>query len=414
MEKVRKFRVNEKSYNELSNRVYWLDPKHKDYDPTLKIGKIREFGGKEYEILKVEHNSTNGMQAMAVAPIKNRKADTSEIVIAYAGTNTDDKLDLLTDTNSVMGGNKSIDVSKSWQSPDRIDGQPLSAQEFATSIKNSYPNALITTTGHSLGEFLALYIAAENEWMNVGFNGPDPYNILSQKAKEWIKKNPGMLFNYRNKADLIGNFGGNKTGAEILVDMAMGRNPKNTGAFHDLDSWKFDKKGRLIIRDTPENKEARQIHAEKMMYAKMIRLSFLAMKLKASGGGLSGNEAIYLDDSEALIAVESASESMKIGLEFLIKIYQKAITEAEELWEEGLKKAHAIGTELDYDEILDALAEGGSTKASIVDEPTAYYEKKIVDARKIGESFDMIVTTIRASIASLIKSDKELASQMDE
>lgn len=405
--------MNEKSYKFLSDMVYKLDPKHNDYDPTLKQGGIVKIEGIKYKILKVEDNSTNGMQAMAVAPIKNGKADTSEIVIAYAGTNSSDKLDLLTDTNSVIGGNKSIDVSKSWQSPDRIDGQPVSAQEFANSIKNKYPNASISTTGHSLGEFLALYIAAENGWMNVGFNGPDPYKLLSQEARDWIKKNPGMLFNYRNKADLIGNFGGNKTGAEILVDMGMGRNPKNTGDFHSLDSWKFDKKGRLIISDTPENKEARQIHAEKMMYAKILGLSFLAMKLKASGGGLSGNEAIFLDDSEALIAVESASESMKIGLESLIKIYQKAITEAEELWAEGLNKAQAIGTELDYYEVLDALAEGGSTKASIVDEPTDYYAKKIADAKKIGESFDKIVTKIRESIDSLIKSDKELASQME-
>ncbi|CAD5901263.1 hypothetical protein [Carnobacterium maltaromaticum] len=98
--------MNEKSYNELSNMVYKLDPKHNNYDSDLKENVIIVLDGKEYKILKVEDNKENGMQSMAVAPFKNGTADTSEIVIAYAGTNTDDKLDLLTDTNSVMGGNK--------------------------------------------------------------------------------------------------------------------------------------------------------------------------------------------------------------------------------------------------------------------------------------------------------------------
>ncbi len=36
------------------------------------------------------------MQAMAVAPFKNGKVDTSEVVIAYAGTNLSDGADIQT------------------------------------------------------------------------------------------------------------------------------------------------------------------------------------------------------------------------------------------------------------------------------------------------------------------------------
>lgn len=85
--------ATERSLQALSAKVYELDFKHKNYNP-IKIGGIKEFGGVEYKILKVEDNTTNGMQAMAVAPVKNNIVDTSENVIAYAGTNIDKWTDI--------------------------------------------------------------------------------------------------------------------------------------------------------------------------------------------------------------------------------------------------------------------------------------------------------------------------------
>ena len=50
-------------------------------------------------------NTSNGMQAMAVAPVdKNGNVDYSHIVIAYAGTNKDDHLDIDTDIQSIFFG----------------------------------------------------------------------------------------------------------------------------------------------------------------------------------------------------------------------------------------------------------------------------------------------------------------------
>ena len=148
-----------------------------------------------------------------------------------------------------------------------------------------------------------------------------------------------MLFNYRNKKDLIGNFGGNGTRAEILIDMDMGGHIKDTLTFHNLTTWEFDEKGQLIIKDTYANKEARLVQAEKLMYARMIELASLAKKLKASGGGLSTNEEIFLNDTEALIVIESASRSMNIGIEYVIKVYQDAILGVEEVWGRGYSKS---------------------------------------------------------------------------
>ncbi len=215
---------NEIDYKILSEHVYWLDKKHEGYDPSIKeAGKIKG-KGIEYQILKTENSIINGMQAMAVSPFKNGKVDTSEVVIAYAGTNLSDGADIQTDIQTVIGGNKDV-LNKPNGHPGYggsisvEDSQISTAEKFAGEVKAKYPQANITTTGHSLGEYIALYIAAENEWGNVGFNGPDPYDILSPEAQQWVEANSGMLFNYRNNKDTIGNYGGNGTGAEIRVDM---------------------------------------------------------------------------------------------------------------------------------------------------------------------------------------------------
>ena len=90
--------TSELTYKDLNDWVYRIDSKDDNYFP-LEVGDVRKFGGEKHQILKTSDNTSNGMQAMAVAPIKNGKADTSEIVIAYTGKSFSDKLDLHTDTD---------------------------------------------------------------------------------------------------------------------------------------------------------------------------------------------------------------------------------------------------------------------------------------------------------------------------
>ena len=155
--------------------------------------------------------------------------------------------DLETDLRTIIGFD--YITGHGYMNPrntERLSGQAISAMEFAKEVRKEYKNAQISTTGHSLGEYLALYVAAENQWKNVGFNGPDPAEILSNKAKKWIKENQRMLTNYRNRGDkLIGNIMGNGTNAEVLVSMNMGL--KNPLDYHSIEKWEFDKDGNLIL-----------------------------------------------------------------------------------------------------------------------------------------------------------------------
>ncbi|MBF2573944.1 hypothetical protein IA815_03175 [Listeria welshimeri] len=183
--------ISGKQYKGLSDSVYWLDPKHGDYAPEMRKGSKFNYKGETYKILRTENNSKNGMQAMAVAPIdKHGKVDTTEVIIAYAGTNFSDTKDRATDLQTVIQGNKKLDLSPMHPIKEsKIDGQAISAQKFADEVKAKYSNSVITTTGHSLGEYLALMIAAENKWRNIGFNGPDPSDVLTNEAKYVSKLN---------------------------------------------------------------------------------------------------------------------------------------------------------------------------------------------------------------------------------
>ena len=66
--------ITDKQYSELSDAVYWLDPKHRDYDHTYKKNFIKKIGSYNFKILQIK-DSLDGMQAMAVAPIVHSKLE---------------------------------------------------------------------------------------------------------------------------------------------------------------------------------------------------------------------------------------------------------------------------------------------------------------------------------------------------
>ena len=417
--------ITDETYRFLSNRSYWLDPEHDNYRDRPKVNQQFNYGSSQFQILKKE-NDASGMQAMAVAPIKNGHVDTSQVVIAYAGTNSGDWKDSETDLRTVGGAYES--AIKMSQTPAlhflggesqhalRYYGQIQSATDFASEIKSEYPNAEMTTTGHSLGEYTALYIAAENQWSNVGFNGPDPYQLLSPKAKKWVKENPGMLMNYRNRGDkLIGNLMGNGTGAQVLISMEMGLH-LNPLDYHSLSNWRFDSKGRLIIPENDFNGESilqqKQNKIMQQFSFKLEELKLLKHRLARSKGGLSSGEKNYLDDNGALAVVEMAKAEFALDTKKLIKIYRDGIEHAQTLWDETLSSARNSGYLLSDYEIISELESSGFTKRNIVTRPTDEYDEKMNQIQQMSVKFDQLIESIKDKIHELVARDQELAVQL--
>ncbi|HEK9686622.1 TPA: hypothetical protein SU887_002103, partial [Streptococcus equi subsp. equi] len=92
--------ITDKNYNWLAGKVYDVDANK----VTISVRKNTDILNRYVKILKAEDTPDNGMQAMAVVPIKDGKEDRSHIVIAYAGTNSSDIRDIDTDIQSVVFG----------------------------------------------------------------------------------------------------------------------------------------------------------------------------------------------------------------------------------------------------------------------------------------------------------------------
>ncbi|MEI5989807.1 hypothetical protein A5881_001300 [Enterococcus termitis] len=396
---------------------------------------------KDYQIInKVASDKDSQLNAMAIAPIVNGQPDYNNVAVVYAGTN------MLTEP----GANGF--VTAGGAATGGLSGEYEGAQAFLneTQDKIAKHNGSITdVAGFSQSGGYMMKMAAEYG-KEMGFQttsfddwGRNQFGTLTDDQLKWLKNNPEMLRRYQN--DSWANFSGrdHMYGTVSRIE-GIGFNEHNTLAkYFDGDTLNLDRlakdgifapgmtkaqvelaaknwakkngDGKFWTGDDAEAKARVKEYLKLYGTYKIMdlaELKKLRKKLKASSGGLSKNEEIYLDNSEALLAVTTASQTMKDGLIDVITIYQDAITEAEEVWSEGLQHARSIGTELNESEIMDALASVGATEASIVTEPTTFYQEQITKAKQLGESFDSLVSEIKSGIDKLVQSDKDLASQL--
>lgn len=407
-----------KDYQIIAQEVYNADSKSKE-----KISKGDRFvtTNKYWEVIKVEDNQENGFQAMAVAPIKNgtSETDTSQIVVAFAGTNTSDVEDLRADA---------INIGMS------LPGHQLSsANKFSEEVKKEYPNAYISTTGHSLGAFLSLAQGAENHLPAVTFNGPDPYNVLTKQAKKWTKQNPGMLTNFLNQYDVVGSTGniigvnkipkllGNKpeaVGIKIALKLFGIDDPDVTGAAtiikyndnsnllnnHMIETWKFNEDGNIL--------DGRGTIYGLSFKIQLLTLSNLRKRLTSNSGGLSSGEKIYLDSAQALAIVSTAAADFDTSMQNLLTIYREGIQQQEKLWEDTIFAARRSGDMLDDLDIYEALESTGFTYDNIVEFPCLQYRQKITKIERMSEEFKSLEKQIKTKIEEIIARDSELAQQI--
>ena len=231
----------------ISDQVYQLDSFRKDYKGGLIENSIQPYDLSKphlgsYKILKVEDNQENGMQAMAVAPIgADGQPDYSQITITYAGTNADDRRDTTTDIQMIGYGNTDRMAYVDSNNRGKVVGsQAVSALRFAEEVRKQFRNSQITTTGHSLGEALAIYVALKNGWDNMGSHGPDIHNMITPEELAYMRAHPEQFKNYRGNYDYIGGITGNATVTGIHLDYGFDLYT------HNLTYWQFDQFQRII------------------------------------------------------------------------------------------------------------------------------------------------------------------------
>ncbi|MEI5990802.1 hypothetical protein A5881_002307 [Enterococcus termitis] len=141
-------------------------------------------------------------------------------------------------------------------------------------------------------------------------------------------------------------------------------------------------------------------------------MNVLRKKFTASGGGLSGNEQIYLDDSQALTIVELASSKFDLAMENVVKLYKDAVRELEEMWQEGLSTIQGNCPELSYGEVLVAMQVMDCTEQTMVTIPSQEFQEKLSLAHQMSSKFSTLTKDITAKIGELVQRDQELAKQL--
>ncbi|QDK70170.1 Mbeg1-like protein [Lactococcus protaetiae] len=403
-------------YNGLAQEAYQVDASAVGI--VLHKGDTFWKNGSSWKVLKAEDDKKNGFQAMAVAPVVNGQVDKNQVVIAYAGTNSSDLKDILADVKNVV-----YSIS---------DGQLKSASNFAQSVANKYPQSNISVTGHSLGGFLALAQGAEHHWQTVTFNGPDPYSVLSDQAKKWLRENPNKLTNFLNKDDVIGQGGDaigrfksgqlfidlylgwhGGTGAEVVVNYGnLGINPLN---YHAITAWKFDSLGYLIDgkgnyygidgKVKVSKSEAKKFEKTQIKNGYELISGF---KKQLSSGGLSGIQKVFVETELVLATAQTMHAEIFVQKEEAISKINRLKNEAKNQEEEMIYKiVGACGSVIGYFEAKNIyLSLVGSKRIYESDK----YKKALKKIDKYFEQQEKVVEAMQKFAENHISRDKELAT----
>lgn len=404
-----------------------VDLARKEYDP-LRVGnkiKIDDDKLTVGKVSQVNNKKSTGEQSYIVTDkgtlptaSASERANVKEVTILYRGSTGIDKIK-----------QEPGDVIKDWIGNDLImgtaifngGGAPASPQlaSSADTLKETirtYPNAKIYIYGHSLGSMNGQYALADlsqEQLRHIGgaylYQGPNVYSTLNSKQKETVAalNKLGIINNYIDPRDIIPiGYGVNQEtiGQLILVDS---KKADSVGDQHMWGGYQYDKEGNILTDAKGYAALAKSTTREKLNGLEELKKIFAK-----SGGHLSGSEKIFLDAAEALALTQGMKMTIQYEMNELQKAFKKGMDNADELWRDTLKDARTIGLSLSESEILDTLASGGATEASIRTKPKAKYQRKITKLKAIEKDYNELINNIKHAVADQLQNDHDLAQQI--
>lgn len=194
-------RLSARQYRDLSRFSYHIDERRSEADVTHREPIVLDDNTLQ-KVLRV-YDADNGLQMMATIEQDNEGNPIGDtIVLSFAGTDIDTQFVedvLVADVGSVVLGN---------DTPQVVQARQLS-KKWIESLRQTFPEADFVATGHSLGGFLALTVAAQEKIGATVFNAPNPNNILTEEQEMWLRQQAGHgVINYKRVQDVVGYGGG--------------------------------------------------------------------------------------------------------------------------------------------------------------------------------------------------------------
>ncbi|MGX7048698.1 hypothetical protein [Pseudolactococcus piscium] len=406
----------------------------KEYENLKLNQKIRIDNQTIGYVSDVVNNKATGEQAYIITdgnPKTQKIKDIKNVTVLYRGSSATIKepMDSLTDW---LDNNLDIDnqLSSVNPLPKTPTIQMISSAKTLNKYMDKYSNAKFEVYGHSQGSTNGQYalsaLDSEDKISRIKgaflYEGPNAYLMLNDRQRKTAKKLKDKIFNFVDDKDFVTIGYGNTE--QLWKKVTYMPNPKHIGTLINVASKKAKdlvaqhmwggyvlKKGVLQVR--PETLAAFEKAKNKLMLANMLEeLDSISVNLKRSGGGLSTNEKIYLDSEAARIVVQKISSDYKIATDKLISIYQKAIIEAQELWQNTLYESRSMGPLLTEWEVRDTLQMTGFTEQTIITNPCDTYQDKLNKIMTVASDFDRLTNEITAKISEIVQRDRDLAHQL--
>lgn len=196
--------ISDETYRDLSGGAYTTDE---------KVTINNKSGKEEWEPIHPKGAKLHDKETGFDATVYQNKT-TGEIVVAYRGTEGSSSLDrsvpdYLTDGRYILMGKNPIQDGEKIDPYDK--SQVIAANQFTQSVslleivKHEYPNAKISTTGHSLGRANAQFASAMCDVPAVTYSDPGVYDMLPKHIQKKVDAGEykGQIINYINPKDSI-------------------------------------------------------------------------------------------------------------------------------------------------------------------------------------------------------------------
>lgn len=349
---------------------------------------------------------------------------TGNITIGFAGTNLD---------NDVVSSWRDIqaDISIAINGDVPSDHYFKEGNEFIDQVvKAGYRIDMIT--GHSKGGRDAILLGMMHQIPRIIVYNSAPLNNLGgtviANRFQSVKKMK-RISNLGRIQRLISDYEGK------LIQIVSEKDPLNQYArlFHSSYPGEtiFLKNGgghdmhQFLTKETQQELKERltQINgilpiqnesAKQLVTLQLARLGNLKHKfLNNSKGNLTGTQTIYLEASESLIVATGLGMVLQEELCSWRAMYQQAIREVEQLWQQTISESRVFGSLLSEAEWEEALGRGGASKYVIVQVPIAEYELSLQQLQEISQNYKNLIDQIQQTIKHQLETDQQLAQLLD-